>query len=99
MGYSNDEIAIYDVGFGFWAYLIGIFIGGVLYAQMGMKRSVLLSLILMASSNASFAVLAAAGHSNWGLAGAITFENIRSEERRVGKECVSTCRSRWMPAH
>src|SRR3546814_18426662 len=21
----------------------------------------------------------------------------RSEERRVGKECVSTCRSRWMP--
>ncbi|HEY9552635.1 MAG TPA: MFS transporter [Allosphingosinicella sp.] len=78
MGYSNDEIAIYDVGFGFWAYLIGIFIGGVLYAQMGMKRSVLLSLILMAISNASFAVLAAAGHSNWGLAGAITFENIAS---------------------
>src|SRR3546814_2167509 len=23
----------------------------------------------------------------------------RSEERRVGKECVSTCRSRWEPAH
>src|SRR3546814_9270166 len=23
--------------------------------------------------------------------------NIRSEERRVGKECVSTCRSRWSP--
>src|SRR3546814_12109361 len=23
----------------------------------------------------------------------------RSEERRVGKECVSTCRSRWWPAH
>src|SRR3546814_11133275 len=23
----------------------------------------------------------------------------RSEERRVGKECVSTCRSRWSPAH
>src|SRR3546814_16854180 len=23
----------------------------------------------------------------------------RSEERRVGKECVSTCRSRWAPAH
>src|SRR3546814_13361729 len=26
----------------------------------------------------------------------ITF---RSEERRVGKECVSTCRSRWSPYH
>src|SRR3546814_2117748 len=24
---------------------------------------------------------------------------IRSEERRVGKECVSTCRSRWSPYH
>src|SRR3546814_17261170 len=23
----------------------------------------------------------------------------RSEERRVGKECVSTCRSRWSPEH
>src|SRR3546814_14285609 len=24
---------------------------------------------------------------------------VRSEERRVGKECVSTCRSRWSPYH
>src|SRR3546814_20053554 len=24
---------------------------------------------------------------------------IRSEERRVGTECVSTCRSRWSPSH
>src|SRR3546814_11418369 len=26
-------------------------------------------------------------------------ENERSEESRVGKECVSTCRSRWSPYH
>src|SRR3546814_4804678 len=26
-------------------------------------------------------------------------QRIRSEERRVGKECVSTCRSRWSPSH
>src|SRR3546814_5790005 len=26
-------------------------------------------------------------------------EIARSEERRVGKECVSTCRSRWSPYH
>src|SRR3546814_5333093 len=26
-------------------------------------------------------------------------KSIRSEERRVGKECVSTCRSRWSPYH
>ncbi len=78
LNYSNDEIAIYDVGFGFWAYLIGVFIGGALYARMGMKRSVLLSLVLMAISNLSFAALAAAGHSNWAMAGAIGFENIAS---------------------
>src|SRR3546814_6609494 len=27
------------------------------------------------------------------------FDGVRSEERRVGKECVSTCRSRWSPYH
>src|SRR3546814_5237971 len=26
-------------------------------------------------------------------------QRYRSEERRVGKECVSTCRSRWSPYH
>jgi PAT family beta-lactamase induction signal transducer AmpG len=78
LGFSNDEIAIYDIGVGFWAYLIGIFVGGILYAQMGMKRSVLLSLILMAVSNFAFAALAAAGHSNIGMASAIGFENFAS---------------------
>src|SRR3546814_17117088 len=29
----------------------------------------------------------------------IDMSSIRSEERRVGKECVSTCRSRWSPYH
>src|SRR3546814_19933540 len=28
---------------------------------------------------------------------AVVASNTRSEERRVGKECVSTCRSRWSP--
>src|SRR3546814_19730372 len=30
---------------------------------------------------------------------ALPFVLARSEERRVGKECVSTCRSRWSPYH
>jgi MFS transporter, PAT family, beta-lactamase induction signal transducer AmpG len=78
LGYTNDEIAAYDVGFGFWAYLAGVFLGGVLYERLGMKRSVLVSLLLMCVSNLSFAGLAAAGHSNWGLAGSIGFENLAS---------------------
>jgi PAT family beta-lactamase induction signal transducer AmpG len=85
LGFSNDEIALYDVGVGFWAYLIGIFIGGVLYAQLGMKRSVMISLILMGVSNFSFALLAMSGHSNLGMAGAIGFENIASG---IGGVCV-----------
>lgn len=78
LGYTNDEIAIYDVGVGFWAYLIGIFIGGVAFARLGLKRSVIIALVLMAFSNLSFAGLAAIGHSNWAMAGAIGFENAAS---------------------
>ena len=78
LGFSNEEIATYDVGFGFIAMLAGIFIGGVLYAQWGMKRSVLLALVLMAVSNLSFAWLAAVGHSNALLAFTIGFENLAS---------------------
>ncbi len=76
--FSNDEIAIYDIGVGFWAYLIGIFVGGVLYSKLGMKKSVLISLVLMGVSNFSFALLAQAGHSNTGLAATIAFENFAS---------------------
>src|SRR3546814_9480968 len=33
------------------------------------------------------------------IAGETARRGDRSEERRVGKECVSTCRSRWSPDH
>src|SRR3546814_12044325 len=33
------------------------------------------------------------------LPGVDSWELSRSEERRLGKECVSTCRSRWEPYH
>src|SRR3546814_1984284 len=34
-----------------------------------------------------------------GRSGRCRTQACRSEERRVGKECVSTCRSRWSPYH
>src|SRR3546814_12313684 len=37
-----------------------------------------------------------AKHAGWTVADLVA---TRSEERRVGKECVSTCRSRWSPYH
>src|SRR6267378_7815002 len=78
LGFSNDEVAFYDIGVGFVALLVGIFVGGMLYARLGMKRSVLISLILMAVSNLGFAGLAAVGHTNLGMAAAVGFENFAS---------------------
>src|SRR3546814_13607157 len=46
------------------------------------------------------AVLAASGGTpHRTTAGRLVLVLVRSEERRVGKECVSTCRSRWSPDH
>ena len=78
LGFTNDEVAFYDVGVGFAALLVGVFVGGMLYERLGMKRSVLISLILMAVSNFSFAALAAVGHTNLGMAAAVGFENFAS---------------------
>jgi PAT family beta-lactamase induction signal transducer AmpG len=78
LGFTNDEIATWDVGVGFWAFLVGIFVAGALYERLGLKLSVLLALVLMGISNLSFALLATAGHSNLGLAAAIGFENAAS---------------------
>ena len=78
LGFSNDDIATFDVGVGFIALMVGIFVGGVLYARFGMKRAVLASLVLMAVSNLSFAALAQMGHNNAMLAFTLGFENFAS---------------------
>ena len=78
LGFTNDEVAFYDIGVGFVALLLGILVGGILYSRLGMKRSVMWSLVLMAVSNFSFAALAAAGHNNIGMAAAVGFENFAS---------------------
>src|SRR3546814_18106900 len=43
----------------------------------------------------------ALGSTGTSIAGYVPVQEFatRSEERRVGKECVSTCRSRWSPYH
>src|SRR3546814_8933625 len=50
----------------------------------------LLSFVLPASAAAQGAPIIVTGTG---------LPDTRSEERRVGKECVSTCRSRWSPYH
>jgi PAT family beta-lactamase induction signal transducer AmpG len=78
LGFSKDEVAAWDVGFGLVATLLGIFVGGLLYTRIGMMRAVLVSLLLMAVSNLSFAGLAFVGHSNLVMASAVGFENFAS---------------------
>src|SRR3546814_11445461 len=39
----------------------------------------------------------AAGREPWQAHAAIDWKPVRSEERRVGKECVSKCSTRWSP--
>src|SRR3546814_13979462 len=57
-----------------------------LIPSLGLEESAWLSVYLMAND------IATTGHS-------AMYAQFRSEERRVGKECVSTCRSRWSQDH
>jgi MFS transporter, PAT family, beta-lactamase induction signal transducer AmpG len=78
LGFSKDEVAFYDVTLGLVAMLVGIFVGGIIFTRLGLKRAVLVSLILMAVSNLGFAGLAMIGHSNLAMAAAVGFENFSS---------------------
>src|SRR3546814_16056540 len=73
-----------------------VILGAVSYAwRSGNCRwpGVLLSIVSVASATAT-AMLPGAVGLHWFYAALM-----RSEERRVGKECVSTCRSRGSPSH
>src|SRR3546814_17735753 len=61
---------------------------------------ILLGLLLVTTTRDPPRVVAptAAGAKRASIAGGV-FSPARSDERRVGKECVSTCRSRWWPYH
>src|SRR3546814_18912315 len=71
-----------------------IMLGGVMFGHEQMQAAI----------NAIHDLVAEAGKPEWdwkpaakneALTTAVAFAAQRSEERRVGKECVSTCRSRW----
>src|SRR3546814_1255044 len=72
---------------------------GVQTCALPIYRSVIVSVPDKSEAADVFTVLGALE----GLAGQLACRRMtmdqRSEERRVGKECVSTCRSRWSPYH
>src|SRR3546814_12141585 len=83
--------------------------GANAYAKVGMETGVIAAnphqLIVMLFEGAQAALNNALQHMQTGniaekgkaISKAIMIIERRSEERRVGKECVSTCRSRWSP--
>lgn len=78
LGFTKDEVAFYDVSLGLFGMLAGIFVGGFLYKRLGLAASVLLSLVLMAATNAGYALLALIGHDVLALAAVQGFENFAS---------------------
>src|SRR3546814_15408029 len=79
-------------------------IGGVLFWQRGLLRLAwLFAASALAFRHWEFLRLCAARRVTPGLRNGVVEVGVppvtRSEERRVGKECVSTCRSRWSPYH
>src|SRR3546814_12935644 len=68
--------------------------------KIALLRAGLLPLLIFFSMTGLFLL----GYTNLTESSAVgaltsTLAAIRSEERRIGKECVSTCRSRWSPYH
>ena len=78
LGFDKDVIAAWDVGLGLAATLFGVLAGGIVFNRLGMMRSVMLSLVLMAVSNLGFAWLATVGSSAPALGAAVGFENFAS---------------------
>src|SRR3546814_11966967 len=67
------------------------------YARAGVVFFVCWGLLVVITTVISDLTYRLSGYMHWQFA--LGQDRIRSEERRVGKECVSTCRSRWSPYH
>src|SRR3546814_20526789 len=92
-----EVLAVWEGGISLFG---GIF-GGVLAAVPVMRRKQLPFWTLMDAAAPGLALGILLGRIGDLVVGDHLGEptDFRSEERRVGKECVSTCRYRWWPSH
>src|SRR3546814_13369351 len=73
-------------------------IGGIAFAG-NVQATVAKPLLTVGVEQREVALARAANGLLYPTDPALAAVGARSEERRVGKECVSTCRSRWSPYH
>lgn len=78
IGFTKSEIAEVSKLYGFFATLIGLFLGGWLMQAVGLYRALWICGILQMGSNLLFAVLALKGHDLWFLALTVGVENLAS---------------------
>ena len=78
IGFTKAEIAEVSKLYGFFATLIGLFLGGWLMQAVGLYRALWICGFLQMGSNLLFAVLALRGHDLWFLALTVGFENLAS---------------------
>ena len=76
LGFTKDEIAAVVKLYGFWATLLGAFLGGIGVARWGITPSLFAFGALQLLSNLMFAALARSGHDLWMLAATIGLENL-----------------------
>lgn len=75
MGFSKAEIGTIVKLFGFWATIIGAFVGGVLLTRLGLYKCLWLFGVLQMMATSGFIILAMYGHNNKLLAAVISGEN------------------------
>lgn len=75
-GFTPTDVGIVNKGMGLAATLVGAFVGGVLLAQIGLVRSLMLFGILQAITNLGFMMLALAGKSYPMMVFAVGLENL-----------------------
>ncbi|THG39577.1 AmpG family muropeptide MFS transporter [Sphingomonas olei] len=78
LGFSDKEFLAINKVVGLWGLLIGTAIGAPFLAWLGMGRALFVSGVLMMLSNATFAILAAKGHSPTWLFIAVATEQVTS---------------------
>src|SRR3546814_21052255 len=93
----SSDLTAYAAAFGRVLEKIGVRVLNLRVACIGRRKKFDLSL-LAPPADGSVEAAKRTMRQVW-LGGAWHEAGIRSEERRVGKECDSTCRYRWSPSH